>query len=157
MNTPTTNAQPVSSGGATRVIEASSVLLFRNGSVLLIRRGKGANKGRWSAPGGHLDAGETHEDAARRELLEETGIVAGELAAVTTHRVSTLAEDSSKAQQYVITVFTGITPSDCHPQAGSDAAEAHFVPICDVATLPVTEGLTEIISACQSRVHEGSA
>jgi 8-oxo-dGTP pyrophosphatase MutT (NUDIX family) len=33
----------------------------------------------WATPGGALDPGESHEDAVRRELLEEAGIVAAEL------------------------------------------------------------------------------
>jgi len=58
---------------ATRV-----VLLDETGRVLLVRF---AYRGRswWCAPGGGLESGETHEDAARREVLEETGFELGEV------------------------------------------------------------------------------
>jgi 8-oxo-dGTP diphosphatase len=42
--------------------------------VLLIRRAQEPLKGEWSLPGGAVELGETLEEAARREALEETGL-----------------------------------------------------------------------------------
>ncbi len=58
------------------VIQAASACVWRNGRVLLARRGKTLGKGTWAFPGGKLERGETALAAAHRELLEETGFVA---------------------------------------------------------------------------------
>lgn len=55
------------------------VVVLKPDQVLLVRRGKAPNWGRWSLPGGAQELGETAETAARRELLEETALEVGPL------------------------------------------------------------------------------
>ncbi|MEV4766326.1 NUDIX domain-containing protein [Micromonospora chokoriensis] len=57
------------------------LLVDPSGAVLLQHRDEGiaVSPGQWSLPGGHVEPGESPEEAARRELLEETGLTADEL------------------------------------------------------------------------------
>ena len=68
-----------SSGAERKVTEvAVGVLLKADGSFLLTSRPAGkVYEGYWEFPGGKLEAGETVEQALRRELLEELGITIG--------------------------------------------------------------------------------
>lgn len=49
-------------------------VIVAHGRTLLIRRGHPPLKGEWSIPGGTLELGETLQEGARREVMEETGI-----------------------------------------------------------------------------------
>jgi ADP-ribose pyrophosphatase YjhB (NUDIX family) len=49
-------------------------VVFNDGRILLIERGKEPLKGWWTVPGGLVEAGERLEAAVRRETLEETGL-----------------------------------------------------------------------------------
>ncbi|HXH23535.1 MAG TPA: NUDIX hydrolase [Dehalococcoidia bacterium] len=52
----------------------ANVLPERDGSVLLLRRGIEPSYGRWAFPGGYLEMGESAEEGAEREALEEVGL-----------------------------------------------------------------------------------
>lgn len=55
---------------------AEVVLQADDGSILLLRRGRGDKKrpGQWDVPGGHAETGEEFRAAAVRETLEEASI-----------------------------------------------------------------------------------
>lgn len=58
------------------IMTGACVLLCDSGRLLLQRR---TDNGLWGTPGGSMELGETLEDVAKRELLEETGLVARQL------------------------------------------------------------------------------
>lgn len=62
-----------------RPLVGIGIVVLKPGAVLLVRRGRAPSLGEWAIPGGAQELGETAEAAARRELLEETGLTVGPL------------------------------------------------------------------------------
>lgn len=50
------------------------ILVKKSGRILFMKRNSSHGFGTWAPPGGHIDFGESPEDAAYRECLEETGV-----------------------------------------------------------------------------------
>jgi ADP-ribose pyrophosphatase YjhB (NUDIX family) len=90
--------------------------------ILLILRGKQPRKGLWALPGGFLDIGESPEEGACREFLEETG-----LTALSTSLIG-LASQHSDRFGSVIYVGYEILRTEGEITPGSDAVEARFFP-----------------------------
>ena len=53
---------------------AATTVIGDNNQVLLVKRGNEPGYGLWSLPGGYVDRGEIVEEAAAREVFEETGL-----------------------------------------------------------------------------------
>src|SRR5882762_8470952 len=83
----------------------ASAAIFRDGAVLLIERAKGALKGRWSLPGGHIEPGETARAAVVREVREETGVEVDMHGLLDIHDVILRGPDGTLLAHYLITVF----------------------------------------------------
>lgn len=94
------------------------VVVWKQGQVLLIRRGKPPMKGRWSLPGGRQELGETTRETAHREILEETGLTIklGNLLDV----IDTVRRDDAGTIQYHFT----LVDFDADWQAGEALASS---------------------------------
>lgn len=61
-----------------KLFVAAKGIVVRDGKVLVVRESskydEGTRAGEWDVPGGRIDPGEALSDAARREVLEETGL-----------------------------------------------------------------------------------
>jgi len=119
---------------------AVGAIAVQDDSLLLIRRGHGPAAGRWSIPSGRIERGETAAEAVVREMLEETGLagVCGPLIG--------WAELISDEAHFVVLNFEVIIMDDAEPRAGSDAAEALWVPLDQVEEYRLTPGLAEFLS-----------
>lgn len=108
-----------------RPIVGIGVCLLRpdnGGEVLLARRGRAPALGAWGLPGGAQELGETAEQAARRELLEETGLTAHDL--VLAANVDSIHHDAAGRVHYHYTIidFAGLHLAGA-PTPGDDVAE----------------------------------
>ncbi len=93
-------------GVETRIIPTAQIFLFRNSArgveVFLGKRTAGKFQGQWSAPGGKKGVGETFEDAALRELREETGLIIqrADLVPIGNHIAQMTGETEGKRTNY---------------------------------------------------------
>jgi len=122
----------------------ASAAVFRGETVLLIVRAKGALKGLWSLPGGHIEPGETARAAAMREVREETGVEADIDALVDVHDVILRGAEGKLSAHYLIAVFRGRWRMG-EPCSSSDASLARFVRVSDVEALRLTDGAASLI------------
>ena len=91
--------------------------------ALLVKRGEPPFKGMWALPGGFVNIDESLEEAAARELLEETGLTDLYL-----EQLYTFGQPDRDPRTRVISVayLALVSAKDVQPQAGDDAAEVEW-------------------------------
>jgi 8-oxo-dGTP diphosphatase len=97
--------------------------------VLLVRRGEEPFEGMWAIPGGFKRPKETLDEAAKRELVEETGVDAASLLT----QFGAYGDPGRDPRMNVVTVaYLAVLRDVGAVVAGTDAAEAALVPMADV-------------------------
>ncbi|MBI2804013.1 MAG: NUDIX hydrolase [Planctomycetes bacterium] len=88
--------------------------------VLLVRRKHEPFRGMWATPGGFIEMNESLDDAARRELFEETGVRLKKLVQLQTfgdpHR-------DPRGRNIAVAYLAIVNAGELTPRAGDDAAE----------------------------------
>lgn len=125
---------------------AVGAVVFKDGAVLLVRRAKAPNCGLWAIPGGCVKLGETLQQAAEREILEETGVQVRAGAPVYIFDVVERDANGHVRYHYVIADLLAEYVHGC-PQAGDDALEARWITPAELPTLPVSKTTVELLQA----------
>lgn len=118
----------------------SAVLIIEGDKILLGRRNKEPYFGRWVLPGGKIEYGETHQQAAIREAKEELGIDIDVLRLAGRGIYYILSPDEHRMIVYSIARLLGgkMSPS-------TDISEARFFTRDELKNLDITPVVREVL------------
>lgn len=132
-------------GVAPDVIAAAGAVCVRDdGQVLVIQRGTPPRQHDWSIPGGRIEAGETAEQAAIRELFEETGVCGESVGLIDVKDAIGRDQAGALLYHYVLVDFA-VRWTAGVPKAGDDAAQAMFVPLAQALELVAAGDTRDVI------------
>ena len=137
-----------------RPIPGVGVAVVKDGTLLLVKRGRGPNAGLWAIPGGKVDYGEPMAEAAIRELREETGLEA-ELQGVIWVGDAMGPGDPPDWHYTLVDYRARMIGGTL--KAADDAESVAWVPLNQVLDLPVTPTMASLVATLlELRAGDGS-
>ena len=124
------------------------VLTLREGSlhVVLIKRAKSTEYGKWSLPGGFMHAGESAEDTAYRKLAEDVGISSEECVLEQLYTYTAPSRDP-RPQRAISVSWVALGANMPERLAVTDALEATWVPVEQALTMRLAFDHADILAA----------
>lgn len=132
-----------------RPVAAAAVVCLKGDCVLLVRRGREPNLGRWSFPGGKIEPGETARQAAERETLEEVGLRVRLLDVVDVY------DALFPPYHYCVVDYLAVPVGDDEPAAAGDVLDARWVPISQLDRFEPTEAMLTVLERARWLRHAG--
>ncbi|WP_299984436.1 NUDIX hydrolase [uncultured Ruegeria sp.] len=132
-------------------------VVIHEGQALLVQRNKEPDAGLWGFPGGHVEWGETVLDAAARELLEETGVIAEPMSYL--HNLDLMLRDNDgQIRAHYLLVGVACRYISGTPIAADDARDAQWFPVDQVITgdLPMSERVPDLLRLAIARSGLGA-
>ncbi len=123
---------------------AVGAVVFKDERVLLVRRGQPPAEDLWAIPGGSVEIGETLQEAAEREIREETGIQIHAAKPVYTFDVIDRDKAGKVRFHYVIVDLAADYVSG-ELTAGDDAVEARWISAQQLAHLKVSRTTLQLL------------
>lgn len=127
-----------------RPVPAVSALVFRGTTVLLVKRRDEPSRGLWSPPGGAVEVGETVEQAAARETLEETGVSVRPLRVVDVRDVI-LRDGEGRIHWHYVLFGVLCDHVSGEPMPATDADNARFILLQELGEYDVTPTAREAL------------
>lgn len=126
-------------------IPSAVAFVYREGEILLVKRGVAPSRGKWALPSGFVEPNELPEEAVLRELKEETSIRAALKGLIGVYTEPTKLYGNVLLVAYDVQYVAG------KPRAGTDTIEAKFFAVNRLPRIPfaghrtiVRDGLTRL-------------
>lgn len=130
-------------------VAAVSVTVVRGDEVLLIRRAKPPLSRHWTPPGGRINWRETAFVAAKREVLEETGVECEPIAIMDV--LDWVHREALESHHVLICIAARWVSGE--PAPGSDASDALFCKIDEIDNIVHLRDVANVIRVAAARVQ----
>jgi 8-oxo-dGTP diphosphatase len=127
-------------------------LIFEDGKILLVERGKEPLKGYWSIPGGIVETGEKLEEAVRREVSEETSLDVEPYSMFEIFE-RIMPDGEGKPEYHYVLIDYLCRRLSGEPAAASDVSRVEWVAEQNLGQYRLTEGTLGVIERAFAKLQ----